>query len=132
MEKAMQIILVFSTISCFLFIANAANGTATFYNHYVPSACCGSKDEGVMIAAASDLFWNNKGACGKRFSVKCTGSTNGVPNPCTGKSVLVKIVDHCPGCGGTIDLSQEAFKTIANPIAGVIKIEYQEVSSGTC
>lgn len=91
---------------------------------YVASACYGNTPQGVMIAAASDPLWDNGKICGKTFTVKCTGPTNPVPHPCTDKSVTVKIVDHCPGCGGTLDLSKEAFETIANPVAGVIKIEY--------
>lgn len=77
-----------------------------------------------MIAAASDSLWAGGSICGKYFKVTCTGPTNPVPHPCTGKSVVVKIVDHCPSCGGTLDLSREAFATIANPVAGIIKINY--------
>lgn len=81
-----------------------------------------------MIAAASDAIWGNRAACGKRYRVTCTGATNqGVPQPCKGTSVVVKIVDYCPpGCRGTIDLSQEAFAVIANPDAGKIKISYTQ------
>ncbi|XP_052168409.1 EG45-like domain containing protein [Oryza glaberrima] len=106
------------------------SGTATFYTPpYTPSACFGFQEQGTMIAAASDVFWNGGAACGKRYVVTCTGATNqGVPRPCTGRSVTVKIVDHCPsGCQGTIDLSQEAFAIIANPDAGKIKIDYRQV-----
>ncbi|KAJ9543244.1 hypothetical protein OSB04_022951 [Centaurea solstitialis] len=89
------------------------------------SACYGNTPQGVWIAAASDPLWNNGAICGTNFTVKCTGATNPFPHPCyEGKTVTVKIVDHCPGCGGTIDLSKEAFETIANPVAGVIKIDY--------
>lgn len=81
-----------------------------------------------MIAAASNAIWDNRAACGRKYRVKCTGATNqGVPKPCKGNSVVVKIVDFCPpGCRGTIDLSQEAFAAIANPDAGKIKIEFNE------
>lgn len=81
-----------------------------------------------MIAAASDVIWGNRVACGRRYRVTCIGATNqGVPKPCNGKSVDVKIVDYCPpGCRGTIDLSQEAFAMIANPVAGKIKISYTQ------
>lgn len=82
-----------------------------------------------MIAAASDAIWDNRGACGRNYEVKCEGATNaGDPHPCRGdQSVVVKIVDYCPpGCRGTIDLSQEAFASIANPDAGKIKISFQQ------
>lgn len=81
-----------------------------------------------MIAAASDAIWDNRAACGRMYSVRCTGPTNqGVPQPCTGQSVVVKVVDYCPpGCASTIDLSQEAFAVIADPNAGKINIEYNQ------
>ncbi|KAL7193713.1 hypothetical protein ACSBR2_025351 [Camellia fascicularis] len=78
----------------------------------VSSACYGYQDQWVMIAAASDALWNNGAACGKMYSVSCTRATNqGVPQPCKGGGVTMKIVDRCPspGCQATIDLSQEAF-----------------------
>ncbi|ESR63439.1 hypothetical protein CICLE_v10010585mg, partial [Citrus x clementina] len=100
-------------------MASAQNhGTATYYTPpYIPSACYGFADQGVMIAAASEAIWNGGGACGQ-----------GTPNPCQGSSsVVVKIVDLCPAgsCRGTIDLSQEAFASIADTACGVINISYQ-------
>ncbi|XP_019257081.1 PREDICTED: putative EG45-like domain containing protein 1 [Nicotiana attenuata] len=88
------------------------------------SACYENTPQGIIIAAASDPLWNNGAIRGKFFNVTCTGPTNPVPHPCTGKSIVVKIVDHCPGCGGTLDLPKEAFSTIANHVAGVIKFDY--------
>ncbi|KAH9654119.1 expansin-like EG45 domain-containing protein [Citrus sinensis] len=122
-------VLVITTMAICLIssAAYASEGTATFYTPpYVPSACNGYKNDGVMIAAASYAIWNNGAVCNKSFRVKCTGATNqGTPHPCRGGSVLVKIVDLCPaGCQATIDLSQEAFSQIANPDAGKIKIEF--------
>ncbi|XP_002527539.2 EG45-like domain containing protein isoform X2 [Ricinus communis] len=111
--------------------AVADEGTATFYTPpYTPSSCYGNSNEGVMIAAASDAIWDNRAACGRKYRVTCLGATNnGDPHPCNGNSVAVKIVDYCPspGCQGTIDLSQEAFASIANPDAGKIKIAYKLV-----
>ncbi|XP_035549521.1 EG45-like domain containing protein [Juglans regia] len=124
------LIMVSMTIFTLTSVANAAEGTATFYTPpYVPSSCYGFQDDGVMIAAASDVIWENRAACGRSYSVRCIGATNqGVPQPCKDTSVVVKIVDYCPpGCQGTIDLSQEAFSAIANPDAGKIKIEYTQV-----
>ncbi|XP_058113336.1 EG45-like domain containing protein [Magnolia sinica] len=111
--------------------AAADKGTATFYTPpYTPSACDGFEEEGVMIAAASDAFWANGAACGHRYKVTCTGATNlGDPHPWRGsRSVVVKIVDYCPaGCRGTIDLSQEAFASIADPDAGKINIAFKRI-----
>ncbi|KAJ8750737.1 hypothetical protein K2173_015918 [Erythroxylum novogranatense] len=111
-------------------MASAIAGTATFYTVYVPSACYGFQDQGVMIAAASDALWNNGAACGKMYRVSCTGPTNqGVPRPCKGGSVTVKIVDRCPspGCQATLDLSQQAFSQIADTNAGKIQIDYNPI-----
>ncbi|XP_008780453.1 EG45-like domain containing protein [Phoenix dactylifera] len=108
----------------------ATSGTATYYTEYTPSACYGNQNKGTMIAAASDAIYNKGAACGRRYSVKCTGPTNqGVPHPCTGASVTVTIVDLCPspGCQATLDLSQQAFAAIADQNAGKIKIEYTQV-----
>ncbi|XP_050371818.1 EG45-like domain containing protein [Argentina anserina] len=131
MGVEMQLVcVVVAMVACLPLVAYADEGTATFYTPpYVPSSCNGLKNDGVMIAAASSAIWDNRGACGRRYRVKCTGATNqGVPKPCKGNSVVVKIVDFCPpGCRGTIDLSQEAFAAIANPDAGKIKIEFTEV-----
>ncbi|KAF8407566.1 hypothetical protein HHK36_006700 [Tetracentron sinense] len=121
--------LLFLSLSLFFMATSADEGTATFYTPpYVPSSCNGFEDDGVMIAAASDAIWDDRAACGRNYKVQCLGATNaGVPHPCRGSGeVEVKIVDYCPaGCQGTIDLSQEAFASIADPDAGKIKIAYQ-------
>ncbi|XP_038698511.1 putative EG45-like domain containing protein 1 [Tripterygium wilfordii] len=125
MEKATLIIV--AIVATLISVASAAPGIATFYTSYVPSACYGGQQQGVMIAAASDTLWKGGAVCGKYFRVTCTGPRNPVPHPCTGKSVVVKIVDHCPGgCPSTLDLSREAFAQIANPVAGIINIDYQQ------
>ncbi|KAK1289235.1 EG45-like domain containing protein [Acorus calamus] len=121
-------ILTAVTLLGLVSLTAAISGTATFYTPpYVPSSCYGYQNNGVMIAAASNVIWNNRAACGRRYSVTCTGQTNRGPWPCTGRSVIVKIVDYCPsGCGGTMDLSQEAFAQIADLDAGKIKIDYHQ------
>ncbi|XP_060171628.1 EG45-like domain containing protein [Lycium barbarum] len=124
------ILLVAVICFCTISVSIADEGTATYYTApYVPSSCYGYQDNGVMIAAASDTIWGNRAACGRMYRVTCTGPTNqGVPQPCTGRSVVVKIVDYCPpGCRGTIDLSQEAFSQIANLDAGKVNINYNQV-----
>ncbi|KAJ4833136.1 endo-1,4-beta-glucanase [Turnera subulata] len=118
------VLMMAAIVACLVSIAAATPGIATFYTSYVPSACYGNKEQGVMIAAAGDTLWNNGAVCGKTFTVKCTGPRNPVPHPCTGQSVTVKVVDHCPGCPSTLDLSKEAFTQIANPVAGIINIDY--------
>ncbi|PIA46115.1 hypothetical protein AQUCO_01600409v1 [Aquilegia coerulea] len=130
MVKMNGVLMVISLVVGLVSVVSAATGTATYYTPpYVPSSCNGYQNDGVMIAAASDVIWNNRAACGRMYRVRCIGATNqGVPQPCRGNGVTVKIVDYCPpGCAGTIDLSQEAFAIIANPDAGKIMIEYNQV-----
>ncbi|KDP34255.1 hypothetical protein JCGZ_07826 [Jatropha curcas] len=93
MGLGMQVMLMLSMAARLATISYAAEGTATFYNHYVPSYCYGNANKGVMIAAASDAIWNNGAACGRKYRVRCTGATNNGPPPCKGGSVDVTIVD---------------------------------------
>lgn len=81
-----------------------------------------------MIVALSDELFNGGSACGQYYQVWCVGGTNeGTPYPCKGSDpVTVKVVDLCPKCKGTIDLSQEAFSSIADTDSGVIQIAYQQ------
>ncbi|NP_001148968.1 blight-associated protein p12 precursor [Zea mays] len=128
--KATSIVLAMVLTLAMVSLVAGTTGYATFYTpSYTPSACYGYQDMGTMIAAASDVFWNGGAACGDRYVVSCKGGTNeGVPHPCTGRSVTVQIVDLCPaGCQGTIDLSQDAFAIIADPDAGKVEIEYRRI-----
>ncbi|KAK2979728.1 hypothetical protein RJ640_001749 [Escallonia rubra] len=128
MAIARSIIAVFLVAASLISVASAIAGTATFYTVYLPSACYGNQDQGVMIAAVGESMWNNGAACGTTYTIRCTGPTNqGVPQPCTGSSVTVRVVDRCAGCqANQFDLSQEAFTVIANPDAGRINIDYAQ------
>ncbi|OWM77275.1 hypothetical protein CDL15_Pgr028912 [Punica granatum] len=131
-KNILAVVALIYFASSFIISASAdSNGIATYYTPpYVPSACYGFDVQGTMIAAASEALWKNGAACGKKFQVTCLSGTNqGVPMPCRGSgTVTVTIVDRCPapGCRGTIDLSQEAFASIADPAAGGIHISYQQ------
>lgn len=67
-------------------------------------------------------IWNNGANCGKWFKIQCTG------NGCTSSATIsIKVVDRCPnGCvgGRAFDLSDTAFRAIANPDAGHVSINY--------
>ncbi|XP_054806202.1 putative EG45-like domain containing protein 1 [Prosopis cineraria] len=127
MKSALAMVLA---LLSFVSMTSAIPGTATFYTQYVPSACYGNEDEGTRIAAASDTLWDNGGACGRMYRVMCTRGTGdyGAAQPCKGGSVTVKIVDRCPStsCHATLDLSQEAFSDIADPVQGKINIDYTQ------
>ncbi|XP_062172605.1 EG45-like domain containing protein [Alnus glutinosa] len=126
MHTVMRTLVMVGTVLWLLSLAYASKGTATFYNPpYVPSACYGYKDNGVNVAAVTNFFRVDKRSffCGSLIWVKCIGGTNLLaPNPCTSSSVLVRVVDNCPTCQSTINLSKHAFSTIADPNAGKIKI----------
>ena len=125
-----RVFFLIAMVACFTSVAHAIAGQATFYTPpYVPSACFGFEDRGNMILAANGGLYANGGACGTRYRVTCTSGTNaGVPQPCTGNSVDVTVVDRCPGCAANqVDLSQEAFAVIANTDAGRINIEYNQI-----
>ncbi|CAK7339131.1 unnamed protein product [Dovyalis caffra] len=117
---------------CFYSSASAQeSGTATFNTPpYLPSKCYGYEDQGVMVAAASEGIFNNGEACGKYYQVTCVSGTNeGTPFPCFDNGpAVVMITDLCPpdSCRGTIDLSEEAFASIADTNSGVINISYQQ------
>ncbi|KAB1221439.1 putative EG45-like domain containing protein 1 [Morella rubra] len=86
----------------------------------------GRKHRVALIATASNSIWENKTACGRKLSVKCIGPLNRAPHPCKPNEVLVEIVEHCPHCHETLNLSEEGFAEIANLDAGIVKIEYHE------
>ncbi|KAK6927543.1 hypothetical protein RJ641_006134 [Dillenia turbinata] len=99
--------LVFlSTLSRVFQLTTADEGTATFYTPpYV----------WVTIAAASNVFWNNGSVCGHMYRVTCPNGTTQELNPLVEEGEL----------SSTIDLSQEAFASIADTDAGVINVSYQ-------
>lgn len=93
--------------------------------HTAASACFGRQENGEFVAGASDIIWNARKACGTSYRVKCIGGVNNVPHPCKdGTSVVVKIVDYCSNCNGTINLSDAAFSSIALLRAGKIEVEF--------
>ncbi|KAL1548893.1 EG45-like domain containing protein [Salvia divinorum] len=124
-----RIIMLAVVAASIVSMASAIAGTATYYSPIVPSSCYGFEDRGTMVAAANAALFNNRAACGDRYTVRCTGRTNlGVLEPCRNGAITVTIVDLCPGCAADqIDLSEQAFNAIADPNAGRIMIEYNRV-----
>ncbi|XP_054806205.1 EG45-like domain containing protein [Prosopis cineraria] len=128
MALKLNVVLVISlAIASLVYVASASSGTATFYTKLRPSACFESHDEGTMVAAASDSIWDHGKACGRKYRVRYTGGTSGgLAHPCRSRTVTVKIVDFCPRCQGTIDLSHQAFSAIADPVEGKIRIDFTQ------
>ncbi|GMJ12958.1 hypothetical protein like AT4G30380 [Hibiscus trionum] len=120
-----KITLIFvGIVACLVSIAAATPGIASFYTDYVPSTCFGMTPQGNAVAQVDDALWENGAACGKLFTVTCTGPRTVIPHPCTGKSATVMVVEHCPECTSTFVLSREAFAFISDPLAGKIDIDY--------
>uniref|UniRef100_A0A0D9WTG4 Expansin-like EG45 domain-containing protein n=1 Tax=Leersia perrieri TaxID=77586 RepID=A0A0D9WTG4_9ORYZ len=104
--------LLFGLVS----VSHAIQGTATLYTTY-----------NLTNSTLTSLHFSHYFHAKIHVLVRCVGGTNAVPNPCKGGTITVKIVDHCPGCNGTLDLSKEAFAAIGNPVAGKIVIDYNQV-----
>ncbi|KAJ0800221.1 putative EG45-like domain containing protein, plant [Helianthus annuus] len=96
--------ILITMVACLTSVSHAIASQATFYTApYVLSSCFGFEDRGVKILATNRDLFNNRAACGTKYRVTCTSGTNaGVPQPCTGNSVDVTVVDLCPvGSGPT-------------------------------
>eukprot|EP01018_Ginkgo_biloba_P035631 Gb_34546 [translate_table: standard] len=109
-------------------------GTARYYSPpYVPTSCYGYNQgqfpAGNLFAAASNAIWDNKAACGRQYRIRCLSGTNPRDRrPCRGRSILVKVVDHCAStqCHATFHLSREAFAAITHSKGAKINIEYEK------
>jgi expansin (peptidoglycan-binding protein) len=91
-------------------------GRATYYAATGDGACgFGPSPGDLNVAAMDQAEWNGSAVCGECVAV--TGPKG---------SVVVRIVDLCPGCGaGHLDLSQQAFSQIADPLAGNVPVTWQ-------
>jgi expansin len=95
------------------------SGVATYYHATGDGACMfGTSPSDLMVAAMNAEEYQNAAYCGAFVMV------NGPKG-----SVMVRIVDLCPGCkAGHLDLSQQAFEKIADLPQGVVPISWQVVS----
>ena len=94
-------------------------GIATYYGATGAGACLFDPSPAdLMVAAMNAEEYNTAALCGAY--VRVTGPS-GV--------VVVRIVDLCPDCrAGHLDLSQEAFAQIADPVLGRVAISWQVIS----
>ncbi len=97
------------------------SGEATFYGGIAGSSGGNCSlpvvADDFMHCALNNTDYQNSNACGSCLEV--TGSL--------GKTI-VKVVDRCPECKpGDVDLTQEAFSKIANPIDGRVPITWKFV-----
>ncbi|KAJ6742962.1 EG45-LIKE DOMAIN CONTAINING PROTEIN 1-RELATED [Salix viminalis] len=124
-----SVFLMVAIVSCLISVAHAAQGNAVYYDPpYTPSKCFGNRNKGALVAGVSDALWNGGAACGRRYRVSCVRGANKAPKPCRQGSVVVTVVDYCSrGCNGIINLSKDAFSRIADPNAGNVVIQYNQV-----
>ncbi len=88
-------------------------GEATYYDADGTGACAFGKSSDLLVAALNKTQYS-KAQCGKCAYV--TGPKG---------SVMIKIVDLCPGCGdGDLDLSETAFAKVADLDDGRVKITW--------
>jgi len=91
------------------------------------------------IAAPNEAFYAKDAVCGACYEVNCTGPYDTTQaNPCSKKTVIIKVTDNCPTatntqwCSGDMvhfDLSQEAFTVISPNLGiGVISTQYRRVA----
>jgi expansin (peptidoglycan-binding protein) len=105
--------------------AASKSGEATFYGGNTAGGMCSFTDytipSGLFGTALSDSNWANAQACGQCVSV--TGPD--------GNKVVAMVTDQCPGCGPNhLDLYPDAFKKLADPSKGVIKVSWDFVPCG--
>jgi hypothetical protein len=101
-------------------------GDLTYYSPSVGVGACGelSADTDLVVALPHALFDtlminrnpNDNPACGARLAINGVGGavneTGAVPST-GGKTVVVRVVDRCPGCvGHALDLSPRAFAEV--------------------
>ncbi len=94
-------------------------GLATYYGATGAGACLFDPSPAdLMVAAMNAVEYDTAAVCGAY--VRVTGPSG---------SVTVRIVDLCPECqAGHLDLSQEAFAQIADPVLGRVAISWQVIS----
>lgn len=93
-------------------------GEGTYYGATGQGNCSFDATDDIAIAALNHTDYDNAAMCGAYVHV--TGPDG---------SITVKIVDRCPECAqGDVDLSEEAFDVIADPVDGRVAISWSLVS----
>lgn len=91
---------------------------ATFFYQGGAAGACGTanSDDTPLVALPTSMY-SNGAHCGKSVMIR---------NKNTGKSVVAKVMDMCPGCPSqnSLDLSTGAFNQIGTPDQGVLPIEW--------
>jgi len=94
-------------------------GVATYYDATGAGACSfDASPQDLMVAAMNAPDYDNAAVCGEYVTVSGPQAV-----------ITVRIVDLCPECeAGHLDLSQQAFAQIADPLLGIVPITWQVIS----
>ena len=78
-----------------------------------------------MFAAAGEALWDNGGACGRQYLVRCTSAA--APGACIpGQTIKVTIVDNAPSKAGTsMVISRTGYNAIATSSPESINIDFK-------
>lgn len=119
-----------SILSSLLFAATALGGVAPapiYRSPYTPTKCPNTPfpSNGYFVAAG-DGIWDNGGACGRSWLIRCV---SGKGNPCRGArgkspEIQVMVVDYRPGAQFTLNTAVNAALQTG---VGVIHIEWVQV-----
>lgn len=96
-------------------------GKATHYGDDGGGNCMFDKsnDPNMPFVAMNQLDYENSRMCGAYLEVTGPG----------GKTTVVMVSNRCPECpAGNLDLSQQAFAKLADPVTGIIDVSWRIVS----
>jgi len=116
----------FSTVFVVALICVGAfgiSGKVTWYAATGEGTCSFIKDTSspLMITAYPGSNWNHAANCGRCVNVTYKS-----------KSIVVKIIDQCPGCSSNqLDLARDAFAKLEDLSQGVLKVDYNFVACPT-
>ncbi|CAI9761059.1 unnamed protein product [Fraxinus pennsylvanica] len=63
-----RVLMILGMSVCLASVVHAKQGTSVFYSRpYLPSACFGYQDQGIMIAGANPTLYDGGKVCGRRY-----------------------------------------------------------------
>ncbi|MGF1541822.1 MAG: cellulose binding domain-containing protein, partial [Pleurocapsa sp.] len=120
-----------SDLSSELKLNQKYQGRATFYDAANPSGGKGASgydvptsDQLYKVVAINNVQWNGSEASGGFFEVSGPKQREGAA------PIIVQVVDYLYERADGMDMSAEAFEGVANPIDGIVNINYQLVGPG--
>jgi expansin len=120
-----------SALSSELQLNQNYQGRATFYDAANPTGGKGASgydvptsDELYKVVAINNVQWNGSEASGGFFEVSGPKQREGAA------PIIVQVVDYLYERADGMDMSAEAFERVADPVDGIVNINYQLVGPG--